>query len=108
LAQYLVRHYQTPNGKKPFLEWLKGLDFKTTARILARMERFESGNFGPGRHLGRGLCEAILDFGPGYRLYYGIVGNEIVLLLVGGDKSTQSRDIHRAGAYWQDCNGGRP
>jgi putative addiction module killer protein len=72
------------------------------ARVQARVFRFETGNLGDHKTVGGGVCEARLDFGPGYRIYFGCDGATIVLLLLGGDKSSQSRDIARAKFYWKE------
>jgi putative addiction module killer protein len=64
------------------------------------------GNFGKDRHLGGGLHEAKMDFGPGYRLYYGYRRGKLILLLCGGNKSNQARDIRAAGVYWRDYQEG--
>ena len=77
-------------------------DPKTQTRIEARIERLESGNLGDYRSVGDGVFELRLQFGPGYRIYFGEVDNTIVLLLCGGDKSSQGRDIKRAKAYWRE------
>ena len=95
--------YQDENGKEPFNEWLYSIkDIKTQVRIDNRLERLRIGNFGDCRTLGGGIFELRLHFGPGYRIYYGRLGNEIVVLLVGGDKSNQVRDIQKAQQYWED------
>jgi putative addiction module killer protein len=72
----------------------------TSARIRARIDRIEAGNFGNYKALGTGLFEFKFDYGPGYRVYFAIDGNEIILLLSGGDKGSQRRDIEKAREYW--------
>ena len=95
--------YRTPNGQAPFTEWLKSLrDQRTHKRIQSRIDRIASGNLGKPEPVGDGVFELRLQFGPGYRIYFGQVGNTIVLLLCGGDKSTQVRDIERAKNYWRE------
>jgi|SRR5579863_4671202 len=98
-----VRHYVTRAGKDVFDEWLSELhDARTQAKIAARINRLACGNFGDCKALRRGLCELRIDWGPGYRVYYAIVGRVCVLLLCGGDKRRQSSDIDRALAYLED------
>jgi putative addiction module killer protein len=97
-----VREYLTDRGRSPFREWLTGLDATARARIQARVLRFETGNPGDHRSVGGDVWEARCDFGPGYRIYFGKAGSASVLLLLGGDKSTQRADIRRARAYWAD------
>lgn len=80
-----------------FSDWLRRLkDAKAKARIAARIERMKFGNLGDCKSLGGGLTEMRVDFGPGYRVYFARQGGAIVLLLCGGDKRTQQRDIRRA------------
>ena len=77
--------------------WLDGLrDSRTRARILTRLERIEDGNFSNSAPVGEGVSEIKMDFGPGYRLYYTMIGSRVVLLLCGGDKSSQTLDIRLA------------
>lgn len=97
-----VREYLTDRGLSPFREWLTTLDAAMRARIQARVLRFEAGNLGDHRAVGDGVWEARCDFGPGYRIYFGRSGSAIVLLLLGGDKSTQRADIRRARQHWSD------
>lgn len=97
-----IREYISPQGKKPFRDWLKNLDIAVQARIQARVLRFESGNLGDHKTVGGGVWEARLDFGPGYRLYFGKKGAAVILLLAGGDKTSQSKDIAAAKRYWDD------
>jgi putative addiction module killer protein len=95
--------YQDANGKEPFTEWLESLkDRKTRTRIQTRLDRIEVGNFGDYRSVGDGVFELRFHFGSGYRIYFGEVNNIILLLLCGGDKSSQTRDIRDAKAYWQE------
>ncbi|HEY9780900.1 MAG TPA: type II toxin-antitoxin system RelE/ParE family toxin, partial [Leptolyngbyaceae cyanobacterium] len=75
-------------------------DIKARAKIRARLDRVEAGNLGDYRAVGKGVCELRIDYGPGYRVYFGQVGTTIILLLCGGDKSTQSEDIRQAIEYW--------
>jgi putative addiction module killer protein len=80
-----------------FSAWLRGLqDANAVARIVARIRRMEQGNPGDVRSLGEGVMEMRISYGPGYRVYYLPRGAQIVILLCGGDKRTQRRDIKRA------------
>ncbi len=81
---------------------MDGLDVAARARIQARVLRFEEGNLGDHKSVGDGVCEARMTFGPGYRIYFGREGAAVVILLVGGDKGTQAKDIRKARAYWAD------
>ena len=83
-------------------KWLDDLDTKTRARIQARVLRVEQGNLGDCKSLGGTIWELRLDFGPGYRVYFGIQGKSLVILLLGGDKGSQSRDIEQAKTYWKE------
>ena len=80
-----------------FANWLSGLrDAKGKARIVARVESARLGNLGDSKNLGGGIREMRIHIGPGYRLYFAQTGKIVLLLLCGGDKSTQKRDIERA------------
>lgn len=96
-----VREYVTADGRNPYREWLETLDVGPRARIQARVLRFSAGNLGDHRSVGGGVWEARVMFGPGYRIYFGKDGPRIVLLLLGGDKSTQTADITRARQSWK-------
>ncbi len=85
------------------IEWVEGLADRTArARILARIDRLALGNAGDFAPVGDGVMELRLDFGPGYRVYYSKIGRMVLLLLCGGDKSTQKKDIINAKAYLKD------
>lgn len=91
------------NGKAPFKEWLRSLrDIPTKARIQSRVDRLRLGNFGDYQSVGDGVFELRIHFGPGYRVYFALHGTQVVLLLCGGDKSTQMRDIADAQRYWKE------
>ena len=80
-----------------YKEWIKGLrDSRARYRILTRIKRLEEGNSGDCYPIGEGLSEMRIHYGPGYRVYFKHTGQEIVILLCGGDKSTQQQDIARA------------
>lgn len=98
-----VRRYITKQGRIPIAEWLDSFrDRKIRQRIQNRLLRLEAGNLGDCKSLGQGLWELRLDFGSGYRIYYGQIGLVIILLLCAGDKSSQSRDIELARSYWRE------
>ena len=98
-----IRAYQDTAGSKPYADWLESLtENKTKARIVARVNRIAAGNFGDCKPLRDGVQELKIDFGPGYRVYLSKQGPVLVMLLCGGDKSDQSRDIERAIAYLKD------
>jgi putative addiction module killer protein len=100
---YQLEYYQKESGEVPFSKWLEDLRDRTAiARIRIRLGRVRLGNFGTVKPVGDGVAEFKIDHGPGYRVYYAISGKSMVLLLVGGDKSTQSKDIETAKRYWQD------
>jgi putative addiction module killer protein len=86
--------YVTPEGKKPFIEWLESLKDKTARyRIKERLDRVALGNMGDYKSVGNGVMEMRLKFGSGYRIYYGEDNDNIVLLLCGGDKASQAKDV---------------
>lgn len=100
---YAIEHYQTTEGKDVLAAWLATLrDRRAVARIAARIERLAYGLFGDRKPLRDGVCELRIDEGPGYRVYYTRSGRRVILLLCGGDKSTQATDIQRAVDYWKD------
>lgn len=85
-----------------YSEWFETLrDIRGRARIAARVESAKAGNFGDYKVLDDGICEMRIDFGPGYRVYYAQEGLHVYLLIIGGDKSTQKRDIAKAKELWR-------
>ena len=101
---YRIEHYLTTDEQKDvYDDWLRRLrDAQAKVAVIRRVTRVEQGNFGDHKFCRDGVWELRIDAGPGYRVYYGLAGHRLVLLLCGGDKRTQDADIARAVAYWQD------
>jgi len=98
-----LQEYVTADGKIPVRDWLTALrDVRARARIRVRLNHVRLGSFGDARPVGDGVSELRIPYGPGYRVYFASSERTVVLLLCGGDKSTQSRDIDRAKMYWMD------
>jgi len=103
MAASTLYYYQTAGGKRPFVEWLAALeDRQARAKIEARLARVAVGNFDDVETAGEGVLELRIDWGPGYRVYFARLGRVIVLLLCGGDKGTQQKDIDRAKDFFKD------
>jgi putative addiction module killer protein len=97
-----VHYYVQPSGACPFAEWRDAITDKLTKAVVeARIARLRGGNFGDSRPIGAGASESRIDFGPGYRIYYGVDGDDLILL-AGGTKSSQSADIDKAKSFWMD------
>jgi len=95
--------YQHASGQVPFTEWLNGLRNKVAqARIRIRLRQVEAGNFGDSEPVGEGVIELRIHIGAGYRVYCARHGKAVVLLLCGGDKSSQAADIKHAKEYWTE------
>ena len=103
---YEVREY-VEGGRSAFGEWFDRLDAVTAARVDRYVRRLEAGNFGAAKALRDGVFELRLDFGPGYRVYYGVDGKTLVILLGGGDKRRQAADIATATERWKRYKAGR-
>jgi len=98
-----IRRYVTSSGRDVFGDWLAKLrDARAQAKIAIRIDRVAAGNFGDCKPIRDGVSELRIDWGPGYRVYYAMIGKTCVLLLAGGAKGRQSSDIERALAYWND------
>jgi putative addiction module killer protein len=96
-----IFEYVTNDGKCPFRDWLDNLrDIRAKARISTQLDRLALGNFGDSKPVGEGVIEIRLSYGPGYRIYVGRDGENLVILLCGGDKSSQKNDIPKAKALW--------
>jgi putative addiction module killer protein len=97
--------FRTGEGRVPFEEWLDDLEAKkAVGRVLARLARVRQGNLGDCKSVGEGVSELRVDYGPGYRIFFGQKGRTLVVLLCGGDKRTQDRDIRLAKQYWHEYN----
>ena len=95
--------YRTREGRLPFDEWLRDLrDQNAVARVLARVGRIRRGSLDDCKPVGEGVSELRVDYGPGYRVHFGQKGSTLVILLCGGDKRTQDRDIRQAQEYGDD------
>jgi putative addiction module killer protein len=102
-------YYQEENGRSPFIEWITALRDKVAkARIAARLRKIESGNLGDSKPVGEGVTELRIHVGAGYRVYCGRHGQHWVILLCGGDKSSQTRDIATAKALWTEWKRRQP
>lgn len=97
-----IVQYEAEDGACPFAAWFDGLDAKAAAKVRTALARIETGNFGDVKPVGEGVSERRIDFGPGYRVYFGQDGQRLVVLLAGGTKKRQQRDIDQAKAYWRD------
>lgn len=98
-----IEIYQTPRGREPFTEWMDSLrDGLGRSAILARIARVRLGNLGDHKSVGHGVVELRVKIGPGYRVYLGQHGQTLIVILCGGDKSHQSKDIAMAKEYWSE------
>ena len=98
-----ILEYLTEDGRNPFRDWLSSLrDGQARSRVRVRLNRVRMGNLGDSRSVGGGVNELRIPYGPGYRVYYGRQGNAIVILLCGGNKGNQRRDIPQAQRHWED------
>jgi putative addiction module killer protein len=99
-GSFEIREYME-SGRSPFAEWFNDLDAVTAARVDKYLRRLEAGNFGAAKTLREGVFELRMDFGPGYRVYYGITARTIIVLLGGGSKRRQGADIGAAVKRWK-------
>lgn len=100
---YQVHDYLTPDGLDPYADWLQHLaDRMARAKVVVRVGRMAAGNFGDCKPVSDGVWELRIDHGPGYRVYYAVSGQRLILLLAGGDKRKQQADIAAAVARWKD------
>ena len=97
-----ILEYLAPSGASPFGRWFGKLEAQAAAKVTVAITRMGAGNYGDHKSVGDGVFEHRIDFGPGYRLYFGRDGETLVILLVGGTKRRQQHDIAAAKALWQD------
>jgi putative addiction module killer protein len=97
-----IREYLTPDGISYFGKWFEGLNAIAAAKVRVAIARMEMGNFSNTKSVGSGVWEVKIDYGPGYRVYYGKDGEKIVILLAGGTKKSQQKDIQKAHDLWAE------
>jgi putative addiction module killer protein len=97
-----VREYVAADGSSPYARWFNGLNAQAAAKVTIAVTRMAQGNFSNAKGVGSGVNEYVIDFGPGYRIYFGRDGEHLVILLCGGTKKRQQEDIRRAQALWID------
>jgi putative addiction module killer protein len=97
-----IRYYVATGGLQPFAEWFAELDAVARARVTRAIVQLEQGNFSNVKSVGEGVLEYRIDFGPGYRVYFGREADTLVILLTGGTKKRQQRDLEEAHGYWRD------
>jgi len=97
-----VREYLAVDGSSPYRKWFDSLNAQAAAKVAIALTRVEQGNLSNAKSVGAGLHEYGIDFGPGYRIYFGRDGDRLVILLGGGTKKRQQEDIRRAQALWVD------
>ena len=97
-----LREYVDARGRSPYRDWLVRLDAAARARVIAAVLRMEGGNFSGAKAAGSGVSELRLEFGPGYRVYFGKDGDRLVILLAGGTKRRQQSDIEAAYGLWAE------
>ena len=97
-----MREYVDARGRVPYRDWIVRLDTVTRVRVITAALRIENGNFSGAKGVGSGVYELRLDFGAGYRVYFGKDGERIVILLGGGSKQRQQRDIAAARELWTE------
>jgi putative addiction module killer protein len=101
---FTVKEYIAPSEKNRFREWLDSLqDQRARGIVDARLNNIRRGTFGDCESVGEGVFELKIHYGPGYRIYFGRTGKMIVLLLCGGTKRTQNKDIKKAQEYWKEA-----
>ena len=102
MPKFEIEYYRTYAGKVPFAEWFDKLDEIPSRRITEAITRMEVGNLGKVKFVGKGVWERKITFGPGYRIYFGKDGHKVVILLTGGTKRRQSKDIDHAQKLWAE------
>ena len=97
-----IREYLDPNGRSPYAKWFNRLNAPAAAKVATALIRMEQANFSTSKGVGEGVFECRIDFGPGYRIYFGKDGDNLVILLGGGTKKRQQKDISLAKVLWKE------
>ena len=97
-----IQEYVDKQGRSPFARWFNRLDAQAAAKVVTALVRMESGNLTNCKSAGAGVLECRIDFGPGYRVYFGRDGDDLIILLGGGTKTRQQKDINMAQDLWQE------
>ena len=97
-----VREYLAADGSSPYAKWFNALNAPAAAKVAIAITRMAQGNLSNAKSVGGGIQEYRIDFGPGYRIYFGRDGDRLVILLGGGTKKRQQDDIHRTQNLWSD------
>ena len=97
-----VQEYIDPEGRSPYARWFDRLNAHTAAKVATALVRMEQGNLSNVKGVGAGVLECRMDFGPGYRVYFGKDGDALIILLGGGTKRRQQQDIETARAFWRE------
>jgi len=97
-----IREYIHPDGRSSYAKWFNRLNAPAAAKVATAIVRMEQGNFSNSKGIGEGIFECRVDFGPGYRIYFGKDGDALVILLGGGTKKRQQKDIVNAKRLWQE------
>lgn len=97
-----LRSYVDEGRNRPFASWFEALNYQAAAKVTIALTRLEQGNFSNAKGVGAGVYEYKIDFGPGYRIYFGEDGDTLVILLGGGTKKRQQKDIAAAQMCWAD------
>ncbi len=97
-----IREYLDTDGRSPYARWFNGLNARAAAKVATALIRIEQGNLSNAKVIGAGVLEYRIDFGPGYRVYFGRDGDVLVILLGGGTKKRQQKDIEAAQTHWKD------
>lgn len=103
-----LRYYLASDGESPFEKWFVSLEARAAAKVSVALARLEQGNLSNVKTVGEGVLEYRIDWGPGYRVYFGREGDVLVILLTGGAKQRQQRDIESAKAHWANYKRQRP
>jgi putative addiction module killer protein len=98
----VIREYIAPDGRSPYAKWFNRMNAPAAAKVATALVRMEQGNFSTTKGIGEGVLECRIDFGPGYRIYFGKDGDALVILLGGGTKKRQQKDIVTAKMLWKE------